>query len=472
MKKLAVILAVLVLLSGAVAAQYHHPVYMVGGDWTTSTSTLYNRGIYKADHTGSTINVSLLVPLHYYCNAFIMDFDNKNVVVAMSGTTSTSSSYGTPRGGLFRYDVANKVFTRIYGYTQPSTMGYTTAYDVKVDHNGDYITNCYEYRRAYPSPEDRVWRIDRVSGQVTTLLASTCVGRPAYWRRQTCINIDTGHLLLPDSTSQTVGTQVHHPILELALDGPVCSWWYWSAPVGNWDTLSPSHYGTPQNHRNGHVEGPYREYAYQIRHGGSKTTLCRLGGFPPGITRFVGGVEFDLATAPSQTWIGTPNKSTSPYEMWLCRIDRAQCSTMTSALVWRGPYCHSRDFDFYRGRHIQTVRIAKHKWDVLLDCPQYPRKTYVLALSLSGVRPGIPLSDGRNINLEFDLLTFMSVNGLLGSMFNRGPLVLDANGWAKATIDSSSIGPLGCPLWLAMAVLDRQAPCGIAYLPDTYVMAL
>ena len=39
-------------------------------------------------------------------------------------------------------------------------------------------------------------------------------------------------------------------------------------------------------------------------------------------------------------------------------------------------------------------------------------------------------------------------------------------------LDLSTLDQLGMPIWLAMAVLDPAAPCGIAYLPDTYVMRI
>ena len=101
---------------------------------------------------------------------------------------------------------------------------------------------------------------------------------------------------------------------------------------------------------------------------------------------------------------------------------------------------------------------------------------YVLVGAVSGVRPGLALPDGRNINLNWDLIFFMSLANLLKPYFDPGPLKLDANGEAKGVLDLSTLpipkNGLGMPFWMAMAVIDSQAPSGIAYLPDTYVMRL
>ena len=113
---------------------------------------------------------------------------------------------------------------------------------------------------------------------------------------------------------------------------------------------------------------------------------------------------------------------------------------------------------------------------VRLGVPQHLNKAYVLVAGMSGVRPGVSLADGRNINLNPDVICFATLSNLLQPFFNPGPLELDALGEAKGVLDLSSLpipkNGLGMPLWIAMAVLDPLAPCGMAYLPDTYVMRL
>ena len=94
-----------------------------------------------------------------------------------------------------------------------------------------------------------------------------------------------------------------------------------------------------------------------------------------------------------------------------------------------------------------------------------------MAMSMSGVRPGLLLKDGRTINLNPDWLTFFTL-GALPPFWSPGPGVLDGSGGAVARLDTSQLGPIGLPLWFAMVVIDPLAPEGIAYILDTYVMRL
>jgi len=132
---------------------------------------------------------------------------------------------------------------------------------------------------------------------------------------------------------------------------------------------------------------------------------------------------------------------------------------------------YARGFDFYRGRHLQTFRQAPGRWDLLISCPSFPNRAYAVALSLTGYRPAVRLPDGRRVHLVPDLLTQLSLSNLLNPFFNPGPLVLNARGEAVARFDVTTLPKLnGQPIWIAAAVLDPQAPYGLAYLPDTQVL--
>lgn len=136
-------------------------------------------------------------------------------------------------------------------------------------------------------------------------------------------------------------------------------------------------------------------------------------------------------------------------------------------------YNGSLTLAFYRGRHIQTIKVAPRRWDAHLSCPAFPGKAYAIAISLAGYRPGVRLPDGRRIHLNLDHAVALSMRGQLRPLFDPGPGRLDANVGAIGSIDLGSIpSNLGIPMWIAMAVLDFAAPLGIAYLPDTYVFRL
>jgi len=136
-------------------------------------------------------------------------------------------------------------------------------------------------------------------------------------------------------------------------------------------------------------------------------------------------------------------------------------------------YNHVYTFDFYRGRHLQTVSTGTRQWNIHISCPNFPGKNYALVLSASGYRPGIKLPDNRTVHLNFDDLFNLSSKNMLKPFFDPGPLQLNAKGEAVGTIDLRTLPPkLNIPVWMALAVMDPQAPNGIAYLPDTYVMRL
>jgi len=90
-----------------------------------------------------------------------------------------------------------------------------------------------------------------------------------------------------------------------------------------------------------------------------------------------------------------------------------------------------------------------------------------VGLSLSDVRPGVPLPDGRRILLNVDNLTALSLSGRLGPLFagNVGKLTPSAR--AMAVLDVSSLPVLkGLPIWLLAATLNPQAPLGIQTISD------
>ena len=131
-----------------------------------------------------------------------------------------------------------------------------------------------------------------------------------------------------------------------------------------------------------------------------------------------------------------------------------------------------RDIDIWQGRNIQPVRTAAGQYTLRFSFPGYGGMPYAAGMSLSGVRPGVVLPDGRNILLNPDMLTFLTVNNLLPGIFNLGPAVLDKAGEAQGSLDVSALPPLGLPVHLVVVVLDPKATAGLAVISDPYVMPL
>jgi len=334
-------------------------------------------------------------------------------------------------------------------------LDFETPYDVLVNQDGDLVVGT--------QASDKNWKLFKVTpnGSVTTFLTTFSLGRSAKFNGPIEINIDTGNYLVFDGTTQTT---LMYPVLEVTPNGIVTTW---STGGGaGW----ANRYSAPQNHRNGHIEGPFhsQKLIYQLKKGTtSRTTLATLAVTDP----ILGASDFDLQTAAKQRWVAF---GSSPGATHVYYIDRTSF-TVTSTHV-RKTQTTAKFIIFARGKHIQTEKLAQHKWKIWLSCPRFPNRKYRLVGGLSGVRPGVPVSDGRNINLNVDAITYATLNNSLPGIWNPGPGILDAKGGAEGQLDLSllSLPPsgLGIPFWIAMAVLDPKAPSGIAYLPDTFVMRL
>jgi len=448
----------LALMVGMVAAQGHHPVYLYGG-YPPTTSTVYNPGVHILDMSGPTPVTKKIVDNGYYAGDATMCRDNKHVLVTVRGTTSTSTIYGPMREGLFRVDPATGSYTTVWNNT-PSTLGYMALYDLNINQDGDFIVGVYEYKRTTPTYSGyHIWKITP-TGTASTFVSTVTLGRSAYASHRFAKNIQTGKLFWCEGYS-TSGYQVS----EISKDGTVTRWAAGSSGNYGWY----GYYSTPQNYRTGDLEGPYAGYVYQLKKGASsRTTIATLN--TTSLPYYVYGAGLpDLQTAAKRRIVHVCYDS-SPNGGWLADVDVGTWTVTPTLFTSLRNYNYC--FDFYRGRHTQTVTTGKDKWMVRFSAPQYPGKTYAAAVGMSGVAPGIPLADGRTILLNFDAVSYMTLNNLIPSIWQNGVGVLDGNGGAIGMLDLSGVGALGVPIWIAWVVLDPKAPSGIAYVPDPYVMEL
>jgi hypothetical protein len=104
----------------------------------------------------------------------------------------------------------------------------------------------------------------------------------------------------------------------------------------------------------------------------------------------------------------------------------------------------------------------------------YSWTPYALALSLSGVRPGVLLPDGRRLPLNVDALTHAVLFGGLGhflsfaSVGRLGPL-----GLAFTYLDVSRLpGVSGIRVWAVAVALDPAAPLGLGTISDPILIVL
>lgn len=126
-------------------------------------------------------------------------------------------------------------------------------------------------------------------------------------------------------------------------------------------------------------------------------------------------------------------------------------------------------------RNVACLRTGPvNDREIRLSFPDQPGRPYLIALGLSGVRPGVPLGDGRQIHLRPDAAMFLSLAGGIPGVWNPGPGVLDPQGRALAALRLTAFGRglRGVPIWVSALVIDPAAPKGVAAIAETVVVLL
>ncbi len=471
MKRSILALAVLALLISLTAAQYQEPRYIFGGD--ANTSSAYMTGLAVGDVHNKTVKHLTTGLQCTYIRSVIMDANNKDIVFVAD--KERSGPYNV-RSGIYRLDPGTlKITTLLYA---DSTMGWNySQYRIMLNQDGEYIFGTRRVSGSYSSyhlmklDKNNQWQLlmDRVGGggAYTWALGKNC---------------DTGNYLVSyNGTSQSANWK--YPVLEIDIH-KYRRYYTFSNGGGytgyGWD----GEYGKlQQNFATGAIEQIQGRSLNRLVPGTTARTTLYNCGWPAGWGYSQPSV-FDLQSAPVKRhvqpgWIdsGSPvfqnpgvlyTENRKPY--WSTGALYIPGATQ-SPTGFR--YHDSYAFDFYRGRNIQTLKTGTGTWDLLISCPAHPGKVYTAVISLSGIRPGIQLPDGRTINLKGDFFTQLSMFGWLKPFFDAGPLKLDAGGEAVGSIDMSSLPPTGgMPMWIAVAVLDPAAPGGIAFIPDTFVFRL
>lgn len=445
----------LALLAAAAPAQYWHDTqYLLGG-----AASIF---LVKGDGSMRTV-----VSKVYTVDDFCMDVDNYHILAVCQGPMYQTTLFPSRRFGVFRFDPQTGLHQTLYG---PDPDLCWNLGGIHVDYNGDYVFTTHARTPTNPAPNAQVMKLGR-NGAVSTIFTSAILGHPAQWCGKMHRNINTGRILLQDMCSRIGPNFLRYPILEFGLDGTASIWS--TGGAWGWDDRT----SLPQNHSNGYVEGPYMNVVYRIKPGTScRTTLGTIydGHGMPSCCHF--GGKFDLQTGLQRRWVSATHFSgPGGYSGWLCytnpllKLTSVQLATTPAAMQYK-------TFEFFRGRHIQTVRMEPHRWSILLSCPRSPGYPYVLGAGVSGVRPAIHAPGFRRINICPDPVLLATVHNQLPGIWKPGPGTLDTTGSARAELDLRSLklppGGIGTPLWLALVVLDPKSPGGIKYVPDTYVMRI
>jgi len=123
-------------------------------------------------------------------------------------------------------------------------------------------------------------------------------------------------------------------------------------------------------------------------------------------------------------------------------------------------------------RNVHSYATGKGTWNIGITIPEDAGKTYVMAVSASGVRPGIPFADGRLASLTPDTITIVGLTSGLAPYLTNTMGTLSAQGKATAKLNLSSFGPVanGVILFFDVMTLDPAAPLGIKTITDPHVI--
>ena len=385
---------------------------------------------------GTTGTFTTLYDNPGYAYGGINDVDNRHIVF---GDNSLD--------GFFRLDPATRQITTIV----VDTTTFATPGEITIDHKGDTIVTA---RSA--SSVAGIYRIHGTT--VTTIALASTLGITGYFNSGMVRDVDDGNFVIQ------VYFRTTSPMISVAPDGTVTTIIATTSSTG----------------------APMRDFTQDIRTGdfyvgcldtGSlKGTLVKVA--KTGTSTLVASsndrsmytaVAADRCSAMAPRLAHPFYSSTSSYSA-LCYTDLKTYAITSLAVTGNTVLPH--DVTFYRSRNIQTVSTTPGVYTLNFSFPGFGGKAYAAGLSLSGVRPGVKLMDGRTIFLNPDTLTSLTLNNALPNIFSYGPGILDANGEARGYLDVRFLPTLGFTVHLMAVVLDPQSTSNIAVIPDPWVMPL
>lgn len=111
---------------------------------------------------------------------------------------------------------------------------------------------------------------------------------------------------------------------------------------------------------------------------------------------------------------------------------------------------------------------------LVVSFPADAIKQYIVAFSLTGFTPNIPLPDGRIVPLTPDPLTQLTAAQSLPPLIVGNHGTLGTNGQAQARLNLNQLGSAvnGVRVWAVAVSLDPAAPLGIAQISAPIVLVL
>lgn len=292
----------------------------------------------------------------------------------------------------------------------------------------------------------------------TTLRVAAGANQPFFTPRNIHYDVDTADFLVADGQSQ-----LNSPLLRLEPDG-----------------LSFTTVATGFEFRFGIVRDPNTGaiYSGSCCNGttGRSIEVLDAGQSTPRVwlasSALAGGysVAVERASAPSARLFVAAWDGAASEGLWTVDVSSGVPQKLATLAIG----------DAYRvvpigSRTVQWRPRGINQWgiDVQIADPALASKPYVVALGVTGTRPGVPLADGRRVPLVVDAVTFSSLTNRLGGLLS-GAVGLLSGGHASATLNLTPIGgrSLTFRVWAQVLVLDPAAPLGIALITDPAVSEL
>jgi hypothetical protein len=320
------------------------------------------------------------------------------------------------------------------------TTGLSSPRDIAVGQDGAiYVASGSTY----------LYKVD-LAGGVTTV--TSLLGGSSYGGMD--VDVDTGDMLVQSAT----GTD---PLLRVARNG---------SSVTTVGAGFDSRHGITQHIPTGDVysgsccgdQSP-AENVFRLTYGQTTATVW-WGTFvaPVGVY----SLKADRASAAAQRLVlGSLGSSVARgqgiYLIDLATKNVTQVTTITTSIY---------ETEILYRRNLASTATGKGTWGIVINIPEDAGFPYVMGVSLSGVRPGLRLPDGRQINLTLDTFTVFGLQYGLAPFVLGSTGVLNAQGLAAGQLNLAPLGKAGNGLrvYFEVVTLDPKAPLGIRTITDPH----